>query len=191
MSANKGGPSQCLRFRYYQTKPDAEGGMAWRVTSSDIEPLVVGRLATFLEDQQAIIGMVEGRDVTAINATLSSALGVAAKLRSTAVCECRAIIETIVQRIDLAHDTFAIRINGTGLRAQLGQSEPQHYDFDFQDIVLDCPVQKIRRGHALRLILPPSAPTALPAQRDDKLVHLVAEAASQSWSGCRALLPTS
>jgi site-specific DNA recombinase len=176
MSASKGGPAQRLRYRYYQTRPDAEGGMAWRVTASDIEPLVLGRLATFLEDQQAIISMVEVRDAAAINAALSSALGLAATLRSAAVGDHRTVIETIVRRIDLEHDNITIRINCAGLRAQLELAEQIDIEADDKDIVLHCPVQKVRRGHALRLILPPSATTALPHQRDDKLVQLVAEA---------------
>jgi site-specific DNA recombinase len=74
--------AQRRRYRYYQTRPDAEGGVAWRVTASDIEPLVRSRLATLLEDQQAIIAMAENRSAEVINATLSTSLGMAEKLRS-------------------------------------------------------------------------------------------------------------
>ena len=93
----------------------------------------------------------------------------------------RTVIETIVRRIDLAHDHIAICINGAGLRAQLGLPEAPSqdldaYEVDAQETVLHCPVIKVRRGHALRLILPPSTPSAPPQQRDDKLVQLVAEA---------------
>lgn len=176
MSVSKGGPAQRLRYRYYQTRPDAEGGMAWRVTASDIEPLVLGRLATFLEDQQAIIAMVEGRDASAVHAVLGSASAKATVLRSNAVADCQTIIKAIVQRIDLAKDDIAIRVNRKGLRAQLGVDEPENQEEDDQNIVLHNAVMKVRRGHALRLILPPSTPSALPQRRDDKLVQLVAEA---------------
>ncbi len=176
MSVSKAGPAQRLRYRYYQTRPDAEGGMAWRVTASDIEPLVLGRLATFLEDQQAIIAMVESRDTGIVQDALGSAAAIAAALRSNAVADCQTIIKAIVLRIDLAQDDIAIRINPMGLRAQLGLAEPANQEDDDKDIILHNPVMKVRRGHALRLILPPSAPTALPQQRDDKLVQLVAEA---------------
>ena len=175
-AANADGATQRRRYRYYQTRPDAEGGVAWRVTASDIEPLVRSRLANFLEDQQAIIAMAEDRSAEVINAILSSALGMAAKLRSHATGECRSTIEHIVRRIDLSQDNIAISVNNVGLRVQLGLSEVPSEEGDIEKIVLHCPVVKVRRGHALRLILPPSTPAVLPRQRDEKLVQLVAEA---------------
>lgn len=176
MATSVGGTSQQRRYRYYQTRPDAEGGMAWRVNASDLEPLVLGRLATFLEDQQAIIAMVEERDATAINAALSSALGMASKLRAAAIGECRAVIAALVHRIDLAHDDIAICINPNGLRAQLGLGEQSNQEVEDEEIILHNAVMKVRRRHALRLILPPSKLGTPQQQRDDKLIQLVAEA---------------
>lgn len=170
------GATQRRRYRYYQTRPDAEGGIAWRVTASDIEPLVRDRLATFLEDQSALIAMINDRGPEVINGILSSALGMAAKFRSQATGECRETIEHIVRRIDLAEDSIAICINDAGLRVQLGLAEIQSEADDQEELVLHCPVVKVRRGHALRLVLPPSMPAVPPRRRDEKLVRLVAEA---------------
>jgi DNA invertase Pin-like site-specific DNA recombinase len=164
------------RYRYYQTRPDAEGGVAWRVTASDIEPLIRDRLATFLEDQRAIIAMADGCVAEVINATLSAALGMAAKLRSQATGECRETIERIVRRVDLAQDNIAICMDDIGLRVQLGLPEVLSGGGDQEELVLHCPVVKVRRGHALRLVLPPSTAAVPPRQRDEKLVQLVAEA---------------
>ncbi|WP_137871298.1 recombinase family protein [Sphingopyxis sp. 2PD] len=175
-AVNADGAAQRRRYRYYQTRPDAEGGVAWRVTASDIEPLIRSRLAAFLEDQQAIIAMAEDRSAKVINATLSSALGMAAKLRSQATGECRDTIEQIVRRIDLAQDSIAITVNNVGLRIQFGLTEVPSEECAIEEIVLHCPVVKVRRGHALRLILPASTPAVPPRQRDEKLVQLVAEA---------------
>lgn len=175
-SVCKSGPAQRLRYRYYQTRPDAEGGLAWRVTASDIEPLVLARLATFLEDQQAIIAMAAIRDSGNVQAALGSAAAMAVTLQANAVGDCQTIIKAIVQRIDLAQDDIAIRINLKGLTAQLGLAEPASQGSDEVGIVLHSAVMRVRRGHALRLILPP-APTAVPPRaRDKKLVQLVAEA---------------
>ncbi|AMU95501.1 hypothetical protein AOA14_12870 [Sphingopyxis terrae subsp. terrae NBRC 15098] len=175
-AGNTGMSAQRRRYRYYQTRTDAEGGVAWRVTASDIEPLVRSRLATFLEDQQAIIGMAENRSAEIISAILSSALGMAAKLRSHSTGECRDAIEQIVRRIDLARDNIAITVSTVGLRVQLGLLEVRSGEGAVDEIVLHCPVVKVRRGHALRLILPPSTPAVPPRERDEKLVQLVAEA---------------
>lgn len=174
--ANTDGREQRRRYRYYQTRSDTEGGVAWRVTAADIEPLIRSRLAAFLEDQQAIIAMAEDRSPEIFNTMLSSALGMAAKLRSQATGACREIIENIVRRIDLSHENIAISINTIGLRLQLGLPETLTQDDGLGELVLHCPVVKVRRGHALRLILPPSTPVVPPRARDEKLVQLVAEA---------------
>lgn len=173
---NAGAAEQRRRYRYYQTRTDAEGGVAWRVTASDIDPLVRSRLATFLEDQQAIIGMTEDRSAEIINTLLASALGMAAKLRSQATGACRETIENIVRRIDLTHENIAISINIFGLRLQLGLAESTDEDDAPEEIILHCPVAKVRRGHALRLILPRSTPSVPLQARDEKLVQLVGEA---------------
>jgi site-specific DNA recombinase len=173
---NADAAAQRRRYRYYQTRADAEGGVAWRVTASDIEPLVRSRLATFLEDQQAIIGMAEDRSAEIINTILSSALGMAAKLRSQETGACRETIENTVRRIDLTHENIAICINIIGLRLQLGLPEASDEDDAPEEIILHCPVAKVRRGHALRLIFPPSTPSVPQRARDEKLVRLVADA---------------
>ncbi len=175
-AANADGTTQRRRYRYYQTRPDAEGGVAWRVTASDIEPLIRSRLAAFLEDQQAIIAMAENRSAEVINAILSSALGMAAKLHSQVTGECRSTIKQIVRRIDLGQDNIAITVNNVGLRGQLGLPEVSSEEVALEETVLHCPVVKVRLGHALRLILPPSTPAVPPRARDGKLVQLVAEA---------------
>lgn len=171
----KDGVTQKRRYRYYQTRPDCEGGVAWRVTATDIDPLIRCRLASFLEDQRNIVVMAEGQNAEIINLALSSAHAMAAKLRSDAVGEGRDIIHQIVRRIDLTQDHIAIHLNDTGLRAKLQLADASPED-EVADQILHCPVVKVRRGHALRLVLPPSAPAAPPQQRDEKLVQLVAEA---------------
>lgn len=175
-AANADGAPQRRRYRYYQTRSDAEGGVAWRVTASDVEPLVRSRLASFLEDQQAIIAMAEDRSPHIIDTVISSSLEMATKLRSHATGECRDIIENIVRRIDLSQDNIVISVNNVGLRVQLGLPEvPGEYGA-LEETVLHCSVVKVRRGHALRLILPPSTPAVPPRARDEKLIQLVAKA---------------
>jgi hypothetical protein len=46
-----------------------------------------------------------------------------------------------------------------------------------EDIILDLPATKVRRGHQLRLVIPgPEQLNIMPAQRDEKLIALMAEA---------------
>jgi site-specific DNA recombinase len=172
---NKDGATQKRRYRYYQTRPDCEGGVGWRVTSTDIDPLIRDRLASFLEGQQSIVAMARSQSAATINTALSSAHAMAAKLRSNEPGESRDIIHAIVRRIDLAQDHVAIHLNDAGLRAKLQIANAEEEEKAAIQ-VLHCPVIKVRRGHALRLVLPPSAPAVPPQQRDEKLVQLVAEA---------------
>ncbi|RYY22768.1 MAG: recombinase family protein [Sphingomonadales bacterium] len=172
---NKDGATQKRRYRYYQTRPDCEGGVGWRVTSTDIDPLIRDRLASFLEGQQSIVAMARSQSAATINTALSSAHAMAAKLRSNEPGESRDIIHAIVRRIDLAQDHVAVHLNDAGLRAKLQIANAEEED-EAAIQVLHCPVIKVRRGHALRLVLPPSAPAVPPQQRDEKLVQLVAEA---------------
>lgn len=172
---SKDGATQKRRYRYYQTRSDCEGGVAWRVTSTDIDPLIRERLACFLEDQQNIVAMTKGQDAAAINTALSSADAMKAGLRSDALGLCRDIIIQIVRRIELAEDHIAVHLNHVALRAKLEIANASSED-ETVDQVLLCPVIKVRRGHALRLVLPPSALAVPPQQRDEKLVQLVAEA---------------
>ncbi len=45
------------RYRYYITRPDAQGGEpAWRVRADDLEGLVTNQLATLLDDRSRIAG---------------------------------------------------------------------------------------------------------------------------------------
>jgi DNA invertase Pin-like site-specific DNA recombinase len=169
------GATQKRRYRYYQTRSDCEGGVGWRVTSTDIDPLIRERLASFLEDQQNIVAMASGQDGGAINTALSSAHAMAASIRSDAAGQCRDIIHQIVRRIDLTMDHIAIHLNGAELRAKLQIDDAANED-ETADQVLLCPVIKVRRGHALRLVLPPSTPAVPPQMRDEKLVQLLAEA---------------
>ena len=171
----KDGITQKRRYRYYQTRPDCEGGLAWRVTATDIDPLIRSRLASFLEEQQSIVAMMQGQSGESINLALSSAHAMAAKLRSDALGDGRDIIHQIVHRIDLTEDNVAIHLNRDGLRTRL-QLPGESVDAESPDQILYCPVVKVRRGHALRLVLPPSVPSTPPRQRDEKLVQLVAEA---------------
>ncbi|WP_428630625.1 hypothetical protein [Sphingopyxis sp.] len=145
------------------------------MTSTDIDPLIRGRLASFLEDQQNIVAMASGQDGEAINSALSSAHAMAATIRSEATGQCRNIIHQIIRRIDLIMDHVAIQLNEAGLRAKLQIDDAANED-ETADQVLLSPVIKVRRGHALRLVLPPSTPDVPPQRRDENLVQFVAEA---------------
>ena len=47
---------------------------------------------------------------------------------------------------------------------------------DRPPIILICETVRVRRGHEIRLIIPPTSDAPIPTNRDQKLVALVAEA---------------
>lgn len=93
-----------------------------------------------------------------------------------ATSECRSTIEHIVRSIDLAQDNIAIAVNNVGLRVQLGLPEVPSEEGAAEQIVLHCPVVKVRARTCAAADLPPSTPAVPPRQCDEKLVQLVAEA---------------
>lgn len=60
-----------VRYRYYITRPELiDGDEAWRVSAHDVETLVCGRLAAFLEDQAPLARTLE---LASLSAQQSSA----------------------------------------------------------------------------------------------------------------------
>jgi len=161
------------RYRYYITRPDQLGGTpAWRVSAHDLEGLVCTRLLEFLTDLQALCRLAGDASAEAIQAMLQQADLAAATLRSGSARDRAPLLAAIVSRIDLAETAIELTIDPARLAEQLGLPVA-----DREPILLSLTAAKVRRGHQLRLVIPgPSQPTSPPANRDEKLVSLIAEA---------------
>ena len=161
------------RYRYYVTRPDQlEGEPAWRVSAYDLEGLVCARIAELLTDQQTMLELAADNDAQAAQRLLAEADLDAARLRSGTAHTKASLLEALRPSIQLRSESVDISLERTHLADTLG------VQLEGGDAIeLICPATKVRRGHQLRLIIPPQQPVIISqATRDVKLVALIAEA---------------
>lgn len=165
-----------VRYRYYSTRPDLlDGTPAWHVSAHDLEHLVCNRIAEHLTDQHNICELLGDSEDDAQQVSTAIAAGdvVATQLRSGSPAIRVELIERLVTEVVLREDRIDIELSGKGLLIALGATVQQGAaEVPF---LLTCPATKVRRGHQLRLIIPAPRPM-LSANRDEKLVALIAEA---------------
>ena len=160
--ANKQGK----RYRYYITHEQQRTDRSlptWRVPAHELEQMVLSHLRGFLCDGGAIHNAIGIEDGAEIGAALQSARAAAASLDEGIAASQRAVLQDIIERIDLHDDHVAMALRLSPLAPGVGSS----YHLSF-------PVQQLRRGHIVKLILPGSEPDI--SNRDARLVGLVAEA---------------
>jgi hypothetical protein len=166
-----------LRYRYYITRPDQlDGARAWRVSAHDLEKLVCDRLTEMLVDHQvlhAVVGDGEGH-AQRLQAIIAAGDVAAATLHSSSVASRIPLVDAMVERIELSHDQVEISVCSAKLLSALGSTEAPAA----QPIVtLACPATRVRRGHQVRLVIPAASDAnRVPANRDEKLLALIAEA---------------
>jgi len=160
--ANKQGK----RYRYYVTHEQQRTDRSqptWRVPANDLEQTVIDSLRRFLCDSSAIYNAIDIHDGGDIETSLRWARTAADSLSQGIAASQRAVLQDIVERIDLYDDhvDFALRLS-----ALAPAVDAIH--------VLSFPVQRLRRGQVVKLILPGSEPIL--TTHDNRLAGLVAEA---------------
>ena len=166
------------RYRYYVTRPDQlDGSPAWRAPAFDLERLVCARLAAMLCDQAFLCDLVGGSATQAdwFKRAIGEGDLAAATLRSGSAQAKAALLAALVDRIALRTDGIDIALVPSRILSTLGL--PQRDDGMDEALTIALPATKVRRGHQLRLVIPgPDNIRTLPAQRDEKLVALIADA---------------
>jgi len=157
---------QGKRYRYYIThaqERQGANGNAMRVPAHDLEQMVVQRLRDFLRDDTAVQEASGAQDAMAMQACLDRTYAAAGAL---AVPEPNALhteLRRIVARIDLRDDRLDI---GVHLSALMPGSDQIH--------TLSSAIERLRRGHVIKLVFPGSEPATTNA--DSSLIDLIAEA---------------
>jgi site-specific DNA recombinase len=168
------------RYRYYVSKQSAGGdagkspSRAFRISASEIEPLVVRQLAAFLTDEHRLVDELRGEsDPTAVSSILTEARKLAVSLGTGSAGEQRAILSDIVERIAIGEQALRIELKRPALLRHL--TNEIVIDDDGPPIAIDVPVSFTRRGVEARLIVdgPSGAADRAP---DAALVKAVARA---------------
>ena len=164
------------RYRYYITRTDLiDGAPAWRVSAHDLERLVCERLAEVLCDQQGLCQLVGEGDAELVQRIVAAGDLAAASLRSGSAQAKAALLMALVERINLGEGAIEIRTSHAKLARALDVDSA--LIMQDEDITLELPATKVRRGHQLRLVIPgPQLLNIIPACRDEKLVALIGEA---------------
>jgi len=160
--ANKQGK----RYRYYITHNQQRQGddeSIWRVPAHDLEQIIIDRLRRFLTDDMAIHEAVGAEDAAAIHACLEVARSSAKALVSPSSDDQRSWFGQHIARIDLHDDHINIAM----------RLSPLSPDIDGVH-VLSVPIERVRRGQTIKLVLP--GPEPIPTNADPRLIGLIAEA---------------
>ena len=164
------------RFHYYANRYETLGdSTASRVNARDIENIVVDQLSQTLASGCQIQRMVLGGSYTSeqLHNIISRCSKLATELSATKYARKQEVVRNILDRIDLHDDRVMINIDNRSLlkivRAD-SSVQPAHVN-----LTIDRQAIKLRRGKALRLIIPPTSPNSCSQMRDEKLIALIAE----------------
>ena len=173
------------RYRYYITRRviGSAADQAWRIPASELEQLVVTRLAGWLADR-AHTSALAGDDPAPI---VRAADRLSAALASSTTAARRALLTAIGTTVALAVDQVTITFRLDAMLEQLGSVA--HDRSADAPIILIIPATFVRRGHELRLIFLPGDHQA-PARLDSKLVRLLARAEQAHATILRDGVPT-
>src|SRR6185369_6512580 len=108
-----------------------------------LEQIVINRLRRFLSDDMAIDAVIGMQDADTLQACLAVSRASAQLLGNSGAEEQRARLRQHVMRIDLHDDRIDIMVR---LSALVPEFDSSH--------ILSMPVERIRRGQAVKLILP-------------------------------------
>jgi len=165
------------RFHYYANRYEALGdSTASRVSARDIEDIVVGQLSQTLASGSQIQSMLldgsykseQLHNVISRCSQLATELSVAKYVRK------QAIIRNVLDRVELHEDRVVIKIDNRSLLNAIdadGSIQPSS-----SDLIIERQAIRLRRGKALRLVIPATSQSDSTALRDDELVALIAEA---------------
>ena len=159
--ANKKG----TRYRYYVSQQLVRQGRGHaprgrRVPAGDLEDLVEDRLRQFLTSEAEMFRAIESQvaDVRECQDLLVRAADLVERWPDLAPSDRRAVVSTLVDRIDLMHETLEIRILPGRLPTILGHDDNRRdhrraKENDERSITLSVPARLRRTGLETRLLI--------------------------------------
>ena len=164
------------RFHYYANRYENIGdSIAARVSARDIEDIVLGQLSQTLGSGSQIQSMMLDGTYKAdqLHNVILRCSQLADELTAAKYIRKQAIVRNVVDRVDLHEDRVIIRIDNRGLLNVIkADSLVQPAS---TNLTIERQALRLRRGKALRLIIPATSAGDSMSLRDNKLVALIAE----------------
>lgn len=164
------------RFHYYANRYEALGDTtASRVNARDIEDIVVGQLSQTLALGIQVQSVLLDGTYTAdqLHNLISRCRQLGTELTAAKYIRKQAIVRNVVDRVELNEDRVVIKIDNRSLLNAIaadGSIQPSS-----SNLMIEREAIRLRRGKALRLIIPATSAGQGMSLRDDKLVALIAE----------------
>ena len=164
------------RFHYYANRYEALGDSpASRVSARDIEDIVSAQLSQTLASGSQIQNiLLDGTyNVEQLHNVISRCSLLASELETAKYSRKQAIFRNVLDRVELYEDRVVIKIDNRSLLDAVGADgaiQPSS-----SDLIIEREAIRLRRGKALRLVIPATLGGDGISLRDDKLVGLIAE----------------
>jgi len=164
------------RYRYYTTQPDDGDKAPFRLSASEIEPVVVHQVRAFLEQPARLIDALALTNAApdALNSVIAAGRSLADTLQASA--DQRDPLSDLIDRVTVGEDALLIALNREGLAARLGVDVPASPDG--APVLIQAPLRIARRGVETRLII--EGHSAEPARAPDPVL-VSAVARGHTW----------
>lgn len=164
------------RFHYYANRYETLGNSAAsRVRARDIEDIVVEKLSQTLASGNKVQNMLLDGSYTSeqLYSIISRCSRLATELGFAKYARKQEILRNALDRIDLYDDHMVIRVDNRGLLNVIrADSSVQPATVN---LVIERQAIRLRRGKALRLIIPAPTWESSIQMRDEKLIALIVE----------------
>jgi site-specific DNA recombinase len=164
------------RFHYYANRYEALGdSTASRVNARDIEDIVVAQLSQTLALGIQVQSVLLDGTYTAdqLHNVISRCRQLGTELTGAKYIRKQAIIRNVLDRVELYEDRVVIKIDNRSLLNAIaadGSIQPSG-----SDLIIEREALRLRRGKALRLVIPATLSGDRVQMRDEKLIALIAE----------------
>lgn len=164
------------QFHYYANRYESLGdATAGRVRAQDLESIVTDQLVTMLKSAGETESLLKPGTYNAgqLHELIEATSQLASQLYSSNDIAKQQLIHTMVDRIDVQDGRITISINN---RTLLDKLDPlQSLQPASLNLVIERVALRLRRGKAMKLVVPPSNANCASVLRDEKLIALVAE----------------
>jgi DNA invertase Pin-like site-specific DNA recombinase len=164
------------QFHYYANRYENLGDVAaGRVRAQDLEAIVTEQLIRMLGSASETQSLLEPGTFTVnqLHALIDATGRLASALGNASDTERQQLVHEIVDRIDVDDDRIVITIDNRSLLNKLDPSQSLQPAQD--NLVIERMALRLRRGKAMKLVVPPSSANEASSLRDDRLIALVAE----------------